>query len=378
VAREVPSRGVGYASARTYSNVLVVPMTDLLISAEREHVGGPIWPDWDTADWAGYWRSGTYGYRRVDRRPYSAEPRKRLRDAPYFWVGPFYNHFGHQIQDFSSRVLGSLAVQPEARLVYALRDGQSSCPEWFWQINDWFGVPRDRIVLVSEPTLFPNLGVVPQPEWAGANPENLPPDPEYVNALTAHAQAQFDFRSMGKSGRYFVSRAKLPSGSNILGESAIAKQLARSGFVTVFPETLDLRDQLRLYVSAEALLFSAGSAIHGLQLLGRNVGDVAVLRRHPDGSDYTSILATRCERFTEIDCVASVYAFGGRLLGAGAKSTLDLRCLPVSLDAAFGKPSPSLRFRRFPYLLAVGRDAVKFLLQGLTRRTTRLLRRTEP
>lgn len=129
MAKEVPSRGVGYASARRYSDVLVMPMTDLLISAEREHVGGPVWPDWNAANWAGYWRSGTYGYLRVDGRPHPADPLQRLQDGRYFWIGPFYNHFGHQIQDFSSRILGSLAAEPEAILVYALRHGQTSCPD---------------------------------------------------------------------------------------------------------------------------------------------------------------------------------------------------------------------------------------------------------
>lgn len=350
-----------------------MPMTDLLISAEREHVGGPVWPDWNAANWAGYWRSGTYGYLRVDGRPHPADPLQRLQDGRYFWIGPFYNHFGHQIQDFSSRILGSLAAEPEAILVYALRHGQTSCPDWFWQINEWFGVPQTRIVLVSEPTLFPTLSVVPQPEWAGTNAENIPPDPDYIDALTNHAHNELG-HSAARSGRYFISRAQLASGSNILGESVIGEQLTRFGFVNVFPETLKLRDQLGLFAAAETLLFSSGSAIHGLQLLGRNVGEVAVLRRHPDGRNYAAILAARCETHMEIDCVAKVYTFGGRFPGAAARSTINLRCLERKLASALGKPSQPLRFSGARYRLAACGDAIRFLARGIRRRAIRVLR----
>lgn len=375
MSHDVPSVRVGLAHARMYHDILVVPMTHLLLSAEQEHVGGPVWPDWETADWAGYWRSANYGYRRVDIHPPLSSPQSVIEPGPYFWVGPVYEHFGHQIQDFSSRILGSLLAEPNARLVYALQDGRRSCPQWFWSINEWFGIDPSRVHLVSEPTLYSALSVVPQPEWAGTNPLNAPPDPAYIRALTAHTNTQFP-TTAEKSGRYFISRSGLSTGSNILGESAIGADLARRGFSVIFPERLSLREQLGIYASAESLVFSAGSAIHALQLLGRNVSSVTVLRRHPDGADYESIVAPRSEEFSQIDCVKTVFTFGGRFRGAGARSTLDLRCLDESFaeSAVFG--DMAIRFRRLSYFVSTVHDAVAFLAGAGKRRLMRLWRDT--
>ena len=63
----------------------------------------------------------------------------------------------------------------------------------------------------------------------------------------------------------------------------MAGVLEAAGVRVVAPEALSLRDQLELYHSADPLIFSEGSALHGLQLLGRGLGHVAVLCRRPKG-----------------------------------------------------------------------------------------------
>lgn len=368
---EHSSHKFNFATVRTYSNVLVVPISDFFASAEHVYTGGPLWNDWEAADWAGYWYSNGLGEQRMDRRPDVSQPRKRFDDRPYFWIGPAIDHYGHQIRDFSSRILGSLTAEPNAMLVYAVKHRSRPLPQWFWSINAWFGVSPERVVLVSEPSMFPRLSVVPQPEWAGPNYSNLPPDPAYIASLTAHAEKQLGGPD-ARAGRYFISRSKLPGGPNILGESAIARSLQRLEFETIFPETLSLRDQLAIFKSAESLLFSSGSAIHGVQLLGKNVAHADILRRHTLGN-WDSILASRCDSFTETDCISKTFAIGEIILWPQTRSTLSRRCLEVNFSKNYNNALEPFIISKARFYFAILRDGLRYFVYLMPRLLWRAL-----
>jgi hypothetical protein len=70
-----------------------------------------------------------------------------------------------------------------------------------------------------------------------------------------------------------------------------------AGATVIRPESLPVADQLRTYASHETLVFSEGSALHGLQLLGRNVGRVVVLGRRGNGRFGEHFVAPRAEDY---------------------------------------------------------------------------------
>jgi hypothetical protein len=369
--RDLPSRASSFATVRRFERVVVVPFTELLLSADREHKGGPIWPDWPEDDHIGYWHSSTYA--RADTPPDVPESYAEVAGGHFFWVGALYNHFGHQIRDFSSRIIGSLRADPDAVLVYATAQGRPGVPGWFWGIQDWFGVPRNRVCVITEPTRFSSLSVVPQPEWAGTNARNVKPDPDYLEALTQHAE-----RAIGRirrSGTVYVSRSAMTPGHNVLGEREIDHWFERNGHLVVHPQRLPLKEQLTNYVSATHLIFSGGSALHGLQLLGRNVSDVTVIRRSPDAPDYQALLASRCLSNREVDAVRATTTIGGRVPGAGAKVLLDSRRLvrDLAIDSADGRSRVPFRHHRF--MVRAIFDLSWFTLMSLIQKGLRGIRR---
>ncbi len=78
----------------------------------------------------------------------------------------------------------------------------------------------------------------------------------------------------------FVSRSALPHGL-FAGEVYLDRMMTDAGVFVFHPETADLPAQFRLYRRARRLIFSEGSALHALQLLGHIDADIVVLQRRP-------------------------------------------------------------------------------------------------
>jgi hypothetical protein len=77
----------------------------------------------------------------------------------------------------------------------------------------------------------------------------------------------------------FVSRAGV--GEGLVGEAALEDFFAALGARIYRPEQHPLAEQLATYLSHAQLVFTEGSALHGLQLLGRIPGELTVLARRP-------------------------------------------------------------------------------------------------
>jgi hypothetical protein len=65
------------------------------------------------------------------------------------------------------------------------------------------------------------------------------------------------------------------------GESYLDEALAAAGVTVFHPESADLHGQFRLYRRARCLIFSEGSALHVLQLLGHLDAEIIILARRP-------------------------------------------------------------------------------------------------
>ncbi len=196
-------------------------------------------------------------------------------DDAGIWCGPINLHFGHMISDFGMRLAGSSQIDDETPLVFSLppfRDVEPS--PLFWGMLDHLGVDRRRVMLVRQPTRFDRLYVVPQaerPYGGGPHPRHL----RLMDAITGASgptDPDVDF--------VFVSRSRLADG-RFAGESYIDEALTAAGVTVFHPETTDLVAQLRLYRRARVLIFSEGSALHALQLLGHIAADLIVLVRRP-------------------------------------------------------------------------------------------------
>jgi Glycosyltransferase 61 len=254
----------------SFRDVVVTPYTDLL---ERQlgksvHRGGPRWPNWSSQTAARHCRRGVP----VDDEPLEAEPVATL-PGPLAWGGAITPHFGHQIADFSTRLLPTLAEIPDARFAFStwyVRENDKASPV-LRAVLEWYGIREERVDLITEPTLVERLAVALQAEQAlGPGPE-----PWYLDLLDEHARSRLG--RIEKSGSLYVSRAG--QAGRLAGEEYLERALQEAGFRALRPETVSLEEQLRAYAGAESIVFAEGSAIHGTQLLGRALGDVRILLR---------------------------------------------------------------------------------------------------
>ncbi len=265
-----------------FRKVIVTPYTELLDTPRglSYHRGGPHWPDWDGQTVARH----RLGGRPADVRPKSEVAEQRLT-APLAWGGAIVWHFGHQVADFSMRLLPTLAVRPDAVIAFASSSrwgihSIASAPPYFVEILNWFGVAEEQVVFIDRPSLVERLFVVPQaeqlnrPNLLGAAPE-VGPSASHLDMLDHLVEVRLG--DVPRNGSVYVGRSR--QHARFAGEAFLERMLGSIGVHVVHPEELSLSEQLREYVSAEHLVFAEGSAIHATKLLGRCLGDVAILTR---------------------------------------------------------------------------------------------------
>ncbi|WP_419226879.1 glycosyltransferase 61 family protein [Alteromonas marina] len=301
-----------------FENIVVMPIQQVLGSpfGNSEHKLGPVWPDWNEAGEIRFQRKG----RPKDDKPWLGD-RTQLTYAlgDYVWCGPIVNHFGHQIADFSTRI--ACYRGSDAKYLFSVRKGSGftfdDLPNFIKEIFHWFKIDKDNIFFVERPTVVQKLKVVPQQE-------QLPqhgPSQNYLSILDGLVRAN-KLDAIERKGTFYISRAGMLKGM-IAGESYLESFLSSQGLTIIKPETLSLWEQLKIYMSAETLIFSEGSALHALQLLGHLDCKIRVLQRRPNFLMAKGLLTPRTTERGELSyhqvgkIVAGIRADGEPATDAG-------------------------------------------------------------
>jgi hypothetical protein len=268
--------GKGQGGARLFRDVVVAPTESVVGKRTRaEFQGGPLWPDF-----AG--RVAVRHCRGTPPLPFDVAPTPpaQVDDGieAAIWCGPICPHFGHGIADFAMRIADS-AHRTDLPLLFShWPGGGTRRPAWFDGILAQFGVPETRLLIRDAPIRVARLHVFPQAERIGGTA----PAAAYLDLLDRVTPGDVDEALAGAT--VFVSRSRihrLTLAGRIAGETWLDRAMAAAGAVVLHPETRPLAEQLRLYRSARRLVFSEGSALHALQLLGRIRAEVSVLVRRP-------------------------------------------------------------------------------------------------
>jgi hypothetical protein len=283
-----------------FRDVLVTPYTGLLDVPRggEYHRGGPSWPDWSSQTAARHCLLG----RPQDVEPPETEPASALT-GPVAWGGGITWHFGHQIADFTTRLLPTLAEMPDVRFAFstherALMRSMDQTPRHFREALDWYGIGHEQVDLIIEPTLVERLVVAPQAEQLhGPGPE-----PWYLDLQDEHTASRLG--DVKRRGSLYISRAGMAA--RFAGEAYLETVLQKVGFRVLRPETVSLGHQLRAYAGAESIVFAEGSALHGAQLMGRSLGDVTVLARRTGKNLAQAALKPRARSLCYVDAVRSL------------------------------------------------------------------------
>jgi hypothetical protein len=242
------------------------------------------------------------------------------------WCGGVSNHFGVMIANFAMRIAQSSRSDPAMPLVFSLRLGEEPEP-FFWHIIDHFGVARERVMLVRRPTRFARLDVYPQAE----RPYGGAPSRQHLAAMDRIAATLPPLAAAPAT--LFVSRSRMGRGS-FAGEAYLDRAMAAAGVAVFHPQSEDLAVQLQHYRQARRLVFSEGSALYGLQLLGRVGAEVTVLTRRPGARIAVASLRPRTRSLRYFNAVRGIVhglnRDGGKLLAKGI-SVIDERCLVAGL-----------------------------------------------
>jgi hypothetical protein len=331
---------------RVFPNITVHPTQEMRYPPANWFRGGPEWPDFQTQifarhclgrfpkpvdlephpalpDWPFFdtdrYLNPTY---EPARRWHPQLPLRRVRGARSpeppldeveagFWCGPITSDFGVMIADYGMRIAASSRLDEITPLVFSVFPAADFAPPaFFWRMIDHLGIDRARVMLIRKPTRFGRLSVLPQAErrnGGGPSRDHL----RLMDAIGA-VRADRDYPVV------FVSRSRLQRG-NFAGEAYLDAAFAAAGATIFHPETADLHDQLRLYRGARRLIFSEGSALHALQLLGRVDTDIIVLTRRPRRRLVEASLRPRARSLRYIDAMRGL-VFGLRDSGMPQRS----------------------------------------------------------
>lgn len=289
-----------------YRNIVVTPYEELMDTPRglSFHKGGPIWPNWNENE-----NRHRIGSVFTDIRPEIriSESDLEVISDDLYWCGAIVNHYGHQIVDFLSRVLSYKEIlKKRGMLCFSVhpRSGITSikeAPVFFKYMLDWFGIPYQKIRIVSKPIMAKVLYSTPQNEAHGS--DQL--EKSYLDLLRSNEE-KIKFNTSTKP--LYISRCGQKTGM-IAGESYLEEYFIKNGIDVIRPEKYDLLEQLKRYKSHKNLIFAEGSAIHTLQLLGKLDNNIFILnRREGERIAYNSLIS-RGATVKYIDLGANIFGF---------------------------------------------------------------------
>ncbi len=292
------------------------------------HKGGPIWPNWERQTYARHMRDGSA----VDFCPDPPDTQPETYGQPLIWAGPVYWQFGHEIAEYATRILQSVKAAEGGKILFGMAPETlqfgfpKTVPRHFFGIAEWFGLEHSQIMFCKTPLLAKELRVAPQ----GEQFIGIGPYAEYLDLLDEN-QARHPIDAPYKDLRFFSRGALGVDAGKHAGSGYIDTVISRAGIEVVHPEKHDLATQLGLYRNTGKLIFTEGSALHALQLLGRNIGEVIVINRRkgpmtaiPKMAYYQ--LRPRCSALSYHDVIHTLLQFyrtDGTAIGNAAMAVLN-------------------------------------------------------
>ena len=286
----------------------------------------------------------------VERAYLKSQKRPDEHLAGHSLYGGFiFRHYGHFMAECTHR-LWAYSRMPEAfdHVLFCPQTsngdkalhGVDDLPSYVLAVFDYFDIPRNKIKLVSSPIIAEKL-TVPSPASRYASDGGKSTIASgYLDFLSSRAER---FLGTGKSGapKIYVSRSNYLHRGGYAAENYLEKLLHEEGFMIMKPEQIPLQDQLAYFHSAEMIIFAEGSAVHTMELLGRDNRKTGVIHRRADTLPLmTSVLKPRSSSFHAFDCCTTLPALTARDKGnlgtARALSLLDGNKLANYLRRHFG------------------------------------------
>jgi tetratricopeptide (TPR) repeat protein len=219
-------------------------------------------------------------------------------NGEWVYIGPKYHHFGHIMSEMVHRIVPSKTLFPDIQNYLLVTTSDDEEPRFdtlsptYQEVLEFCEIGPSQIAILNTNTIVEKLSICEQGSNFGGTPT-----PWYLDLLREFSGRRLDeiHGSRPSPARVYVSKSRIPHGGTILGERYIEGLLAEEGFLIFHPEESPLTLQMDVYRKAEALVFSEGSACHGVELLGTGMLDrtYVLIRRKETRNGLASILRPR-------------------------------------------------------------------------------------
>lgn len=229
-----------------------------------------------------------------------------LHHGRLFWCGPLVNHFGHQLGEFGGRVLMASRDPRPGALLFLHPEGKRAVDQlplwqqaWLHHLN-----PGGKPILIHGGGFRARrLEAIPQQQRLGC-----PPTPAHLLALIQRGRTlrrkPIDQLVVLSRQRYAMAMDRRSMRGAVAGEAAFDTWMATQGARIVYPELLPFQEQLELLHNCQRLVVMEGSALHALELIGRQANkQVVVIARRPLWRGMEQPLRSRFPRLHWIDAV---------------------------------------------------------------------------
>lgn len=177
------------------------------------------------------------------------------------YLGPLFNHFGRVLLETLARAwfLNDPRSASQRVVVSVANSAQDELAPWLPPLLEAFAIPPHRLYPTSQVTQFRQITV---------------PEPLFEQSYSAHRRMVEPFHRVAENlGAGFVvsdqplylSRNALSSRQRpIIGEAEIERIFSANGARIVYPETLPLAEQVRLFNTHRDVFSPVGSAAHSV------------------------------------------------------------------------------------------------------------------
>jgi hypothetical protein len=218
------------------------------------------------------------------------------------YLGPLFNHYGRVLLETLARAW--YVNEPDAGnqrvIVSTANAAQHDLAPWLAPLLHAFGVPAERLFLTPRLSRFRRITV---------------PEPLFEQLHAAHRQMVEPFHRVAGAGGseapiseqpVYLSRRGLSSRNRpVIGEAEVEEILRANGVRIVYPETLPLADQVRIFNTHRDILSPVGSAAHTI-LFATNRPRLHLLASRDDiPANYFLCSALAGAPTTFVNCVVS-------------------------------------------------------------------------
>ncbi len=262
-------------------------------------------------------------------------------NGTYLYAGFAFRHFGHYMVECTHRLWAYSKLTSSIKGVVILpeKKGHKLSP-FMEQALTYMQIPLKSVQLISTITEVEHL-IVPEQASHIKNPFKL--SSSYLDFLSENEEKFFhSYKSQNSDypEKLYVSRSHLIHKGGIAGEAYIETILQEDENFYIFkPENYSLHEQMNYYRHAKVCIFSEGSAIHGLELLGwlNKMSTVAIIFRRAGNQFLSRVIESRSQNLCQFKSTKMIHPL---------KNDMHKRPNPANILSIFSNVDLLLKFFR--------------------------------